>query len=311
MNIHESRNPRHADPLHGYAPWGIALFFFMGMLLAIVTGCSILPLPDPDPVTPTTTTTTTSTTIPDNAGLVLPEFLYGGCSGGEWSQTDPEAVAHAALDARCNLTGLIEAMGVFYDKSEDGFSDKPFSQGIGELIAWVKIQQAHALWTCIGWANGNDDDVISRYGQENHRRAVERLYAECGSRFIVMVPVIEQDYDSEKDFSGWCLNYWGSKGITGWNGRGRPETVPQGCKVAVRNLQGLDDIGPDMAGILVLLNTDSSGSVNSLRAYWNPAKVGAWMPYYRAHKRSINLRQYQSTEIDKAALKLVGDAYNP
>ena len=301
VNIHESTNPRHAiDPLN----LAVAVF----AMASIVVGCIVLP-PVPDPVDPVAPTTTTTTTIPDSAGLVLPEFLCGGIGAGDWPGLSASTYADALLTAGCN-SHLIEFLAPAFDKSPDGYNDLTIKQVTDKVIAWVKTMQGHGVWTCIHVVNGNDE-VWQHFSQAQMQGAMQRLFAECGTRFIVLIPVAEMQEDNDNEFASWCVGYWHDRngGICGWNGRGRPSTVPAGYQVCDYHLQALDDMGPELPGVITLLDTDNGPAINSLRAYWNPDKVDNWARMYHSRGRSLNLYQFQSTEIDVEALRRVGEAY--
>mgnify|MGYP001560939005 CR=1 FL=1 len=316
MNIHESMNPRHTlGPLNK----AVAVF----AALSLIVGCIVLPpVPDPDPTdhmpgtTTTTTTTSTSTTTttlpPDNAGLTLPQFLYGGIGAGDWPAMDSAQYAGALTEAGCN-SHLIEAIAAAFDKSDDGYNSMTIDQVGDKLIAWVRVMQAARVWTCIHMLNGNDE-VWQHFTPGHMRSLVTRLADECGTTYIVLIPVAEMtDDDRDSEFAQWCIGFWHDqrRGICGWNGRGRPQTVPAGVQVCDYHLQALNDFGPDLrsGGVITLLDTDNGPAINSLRGYWNPDKVQNWAGEYRRAGRSLNLYQFQSTEIDVEALKRVGDAY--
>jgi len=219
----------------------------------------------------------------------------------------PEATARLLVSSGVN-SHVVEGMAAFY--APDGWNDIPFNDAITPLIRWVKAMQNAGIWTVIHWANGNDDNIIRMKGMAVHKAGLERLYTECGVRYIVLIPVAEMQSDEDTEFSAWAINFWHSKGgICGWNGKGRPQKVPANCQVCDYHLQALDDLGPDLNGIITLLDTDNGPAINALRAYWNPDKVQNWAGVYRKAGRSLNLYQFQSTEVDTEALRRVGEAY--
>lgn len=314
MNIANSNNPRHVDALEN-----LILLAALGLLIAgCLVSCRLPDIVEPDDNLPGTTTTTTSTsttttTQPDNAGRVLPQYIYGGAaSPGEWPQQSAGAVADAVQASGCNLSGCIELIAPAFDKSEDGYNGMPMPDIIMQAAAFIRVQQAHGLWTMIHTVNGNDE-VWQQYSQGDMRRGIERLFAECGTAYIILVPVAEMETDDDTEFAAWAVSYWAGKGgICGWNGRGRPTTVPAGVKVLDYHTQDTaGDFGPTLAGILTILDTDNRPAIDSLRAYWNAPKVEDWARAAKAHGKSIVLYAFQTTEIDAAALEAVADAYNP
>lgn len=309
MTLHDSTNPRHY--LHPEQDAMLAIAAIALIAGMVLHGCKLPDVGPVDPVTPTTTTTT-STTQPDNAGLVLPRFLYGGAvSPGEWPQQNADEVADAC-EGKVNLAGVMELIAPAFDKSEDGYNDMTIDTIVDKAVSFIRVQQFHGLWVCLHVLNGNDE-VWRHYSQADMRHAVERIYAECGIKFLIIVPVAEMQEAGDNEFAAWCLNYWMTHGgIAGWNGAGRPDTIPAGVKVCDYHTQDTSlsgDFGPSLAGIVTLLDTDNGRAIGGLRApYWNNAKVKAWFKAVRAHGASGVLYAFQFSGLD-TAIDAIAEAY--
>ena len=247
----------------------------------------------------------------------LPKFLCGGIDAGEWPAYNSKAFTKALYKSRCNNV-VLEALAPCY--SPTGFNNKTLDQIYAELAKFIKpILLFDDLWVTLHLTNGNDDDIINKFGWENIcTKIVAKLIKDFGPKSnIIICPVAEtHGHANEDKLIKYCMDNWMVKGgHLMFNGTGRPKSLPMGYSLIDYHSQNVDDSGPQI-GKMSLMDTDNGPMINYLRygapagEYWNSARVFDTAAKWKQAGNGMNLYSAGSHSSNLSALKALGNIYN-
>jgi len=246
----------------------------------------------------------------------LPGVMIGGVGAGEWPRIDPEKYADELVRNGNNLVCLEAMAPAFAPQTASGWSGTPITSVAATLMDWVTVMASHGVFCLIHVINGNDD-VDEQYTAKEVLALVDLLcnMDQIVKDHLILCMVAETNgrgFESNIEQAGEKIAIMANVRLA-YNGTGRPRgAVGSRYSVIDYHTQDPHDLGPEVPGVKVILDTDNGPIINRLRAnapagcYWNPESVTAFVDRAVQAGRGVNLYAFQYDGMDTVAMYRMG-----